>query len=661
MNPLFIPTVDQIQKTQIYQFINYVNQKHGYQISNYRQLYSWSIDKLEEFWQSFIEFTPFVFQKKPENTILWGKDFIETKFFPDAEMNFAQNLLRFSEDPHLKNKIAIASYLENEKIREITFEELKILTQRLVSFLKNQGFGPTNRAAIILPNSWQAILALLAVTALGGVFSSASADFGYEALWDRFSQVEPQVLFLCDGYIYKGERFYQWEKFSNLLKNLPSVKTVIYCPLWLENFDKKDYFQNSTSAQIFSLPEILNPEGEPNLSYEPRTFQEPLYIMFSSGTTGKPKAIVQGLGVFINQTKEHILHNDLRNSDCLMYYTTTGWMMWNWQAAALFTGAKLVLYDGNPLYPHEGILWEIAQREGVTVFGTSARYLQLLQQKNFKNPPKNSIRLLLSTGSPLLEENFYYVAQNLLPNTPIFSISGGTDLNGCFVLGNPLEPVYPEIQGPALAMAVEVYDENGQKTLAEGELVVEKPFPAKPLYFLGDSEHKKYRESYFARFSNVWCHGDFICKTPRGGYVILGRSDATLNPGGVRIGTAEIYRALEGLSFVLDSLAIGLPTEKGEVIVLFVVLQSPIDEEEAKKQIKNAIRQKMSARHVPQAIFFVNELPYTMNGKKSELAVKNIFTGKKVTNRAALANPNALNIFEQKKDEFLFEIKKSLR
>ncbi|MCS6985170.1 MAG: acetoacetate--CoA ligase [Leptospiraceae bacterium] len=652
------------KETQMGKFINYLNEKYSLQLSSFRELHRFSVEKSEEFWLSFCEFAPFVFHNFPRRAIVTHENFWQARFFPEAQMNFTENVLRLGHEEDMAQKIALVCYLEEKKTKELSFGELRHNSLILASFLQKHGFTPGKRVAAVLPNSWEAATALFATTALGGVFSSASPEFGAEALIDRFGQINCEVLFFCDGYYYKGKEHFISSKVFELLKELSCVKVAILCPIIGDDSLLAQLRKKYPQIFFAEIDEILQNEiGLSSFAYI--SFEEPLYIMFSSGTTGRPKAIVQGLGVLVNQIKEHILHNDLRSNDTLLYYTTTGWMMWNWTMSTLFCGTTLVLYDGHPFYPSPASLWEILEKEKVTVFGTSARYLELLEQVSYENPPKGvkeNIRLLLSTGSPLYKESFIYVHEKLLPHSQICSISGGTDLNGCFVLGNPLEPVYAgEIQGPALGMAVAVYDEAGKPTKNVGELVCEKPFPAQPLYFLDDADYQKYRASYFEKFPNVWCHGDFIQETEHGGYVIYGRSDATLNPGGVRMGTAEFYRCLEKLPFVADSLVVGLPIEKNEAVVLFVVAKTEEDKENMKQTIKQEIRQKLSPRHVPQAIFFVPDIPYTMNGKKSELAVKHVLLGKKVTNRAALAKPEVLDFFIEKKDFFISELKNLAR
>jgi acetoacetyl-CoA synthetase len=522
---------------------------------------------------------------------------------------------------------------------------------RVAVSLKAAGVTPGERVVGFIPNMPQAIVAMLAATSLGAVWSSCSPDFGIKGVLDRFGQIKPKVLFTANGYWFKGKAMNCLERISGILKELPSIEKVVVIPYTETEPD----IRNIVNAVHYRDFKSSGPV--PEITFTQLPFDHPLYIMYSSGTTGLPKCMVQSAGgILLHQMKEHTLHVDLKRNDVLFYFTTCGWMMWNWLVCGLASGATLVLYDGNPFHPEPGALWEIAQNEKITVFGTSAGYISALQ--NTGVIPKNlydltPLRSVLSTGSPLAVEGFEFIYDAVKSDLQLSSISGGSDLNGCFALGNPMDPVYAgELQCRGLAMKVEAFDSDGKPVIGQqGELVCTAPFPSMPIYFWDDPDGKKYHSAYFDVYPNVWRHGDFIEINERGGVTIYGRSDATLNPGGVRIGTAEIYRQVEQLEEIEDSLVIGQDWKNDVRVILFVKMMAGFSLTEALKQnIRQAIRTNASPRHVPSKIIEVPAIPYTLNTKKVEIAVKQIIQKKLVKNKDALSNPQALDFYADLKE-----------
>lgn len=654
-----------VKKPKILEFQELTEALFGIQFSNYEEFWKWSVENPSEFWGLWAKESGMVFKEFPNlesNQIFQpGKNFWEAKWFLGAKLNFAENLLKNTLlNP---NKIAIHFQPEEGTLapRYLHNHYLYREVANLHHHFKELGIQKGDRIAAVLPNCPESIIGMLATTSLGAIWSSASPDFGSQGILDRFSQIEPKVLILCNAYFFKGKEISCLEKWKEVIEKLPSLKEVI---IW--NFTRPNETIDlsplgkitSNNLTLINWEDLQKNHTPSPIQFEPITFQDPVYIMFSSGTTGLPKCIVQGPGVLLNHLKELILHCDLREEESITYYTTCGWMMWNWVASSLFVGSRLCMYDGNPFYPDSYAMWRWLEREEISIFGTSAKYLTLLEKENAKvkeSFPLSKLRLILSTGSPLPAHTFEYVYDSIKPNIHLASISGGTDLNGCFALGNPMLPVHKgELQCRGLGMAVEVLNEEGQPIRKEkGELVCLKPFPSMPLYFWNDPDSKKYQDAYFSRFPNVWCHGDFAEITEHNGVIIYGRSDATLNPGGVRIGTADIYNALESIPEVKDSVVVGQKWDEDERIILFVVSEVQTLDDGLKEKIRTTIREKTSPRHVPSLIIQVSEVPYTMNGKKVELAIKNILEGKPVKNTNALMNPSCLEEYRKIAETFL--------
>jgi acetoacetyl-CoA synthetase len=564
------------------------------------------------------------------------------KWFEGARLNFAENLLRFRDD-----QTALIFKGETQPSRKMTYRELYSQVAALAKSLRALGVVPGDRVVGFMPNMMETIIAMLAATSLGAVWSSCSPDFGIKGVLDRFGQIEPKVLFTTDGYSYGGKGFDSLERVAEIIKDLPSVRQVVVVP-YLEG--PSDL---SRIPRAVSYGDFIDPEKDLEIDFVQVPADHPLYIMYSSGTTGLPKCLIQGVaGILVHHLKELMLHTDLKREDAIFYFTTCGWMMWNWLTSSLAVGATLVLFDGSPFYPEPGALWKLAQDEKITVFGTSARYIAAIEKEGLRPGSSydlSSLRAILSTGSPLAVEGFHYIYREVKPDLQLASIAGGTDLNGCFALGNPLLPVYEgELQCRGLAMKVEAFDAQGKPVVNElGELVCTAPFPSMPLYFWNDPDQEKYLSAYFKTYPGVWHHGDFIKITENGGVVIYGRSDATLNPGGVRIGTADIYRQVETLPEIADSIVIGQDWDNDVRIILFIKPAPGVDLTEAlAKKIKKTIKDNTSPRHVPAKIIAVADIPYTINMKKVELAVRNVVHGKPVLNKDALANPEALDLYQ---------------
>ncbi|GBF51015.1 acetoacetate-CoA ligase [Leptospira ryugenii] len=617
-----------------------IEAKEKISFASYEAFHTWSVDHIELFWKYFADFAQVRWRKKGTEVLSHSNTFWNHQWFPGSQINFAENLLERGNS----QSVAIHFRREDGVSQSLTYAELKQMVMNVSSLFKQLGVQKGDRVCGLVPNSPIATIAMLAATSLGAVWSSASPDFGAKGILDRFEQIEPKVMITIDEYLFKGKRISILDKVVEVSQRLSSrgknYKATIISSFLGERID----------VNGIALPLLWEeiPQSSDALAYEPIYFSDPVYIMFSSGTTGLPKCIVQGPGVLLNQMKELMLHCDIKSRDRFFYYTTCGWMMWNWSQAVLSLGATLYQFDGNPFHETWRDLWAWLDQEQVNIFGTSAKYLSVLEGEKAK--PKSefslsSLRLLLSTGSPLFASGFRYVYDSIKADLHLASISGGTDLNGCFVLGNPNLAVYEgEIQCAGLAMDVQIYSESGEAISSEkGELVCRRPFPSMPLYFWNDPDSSKYKQAYFDRFTNIWCHGDFAEKTNQGGYIIYGRSDATLNPGGVRIGTADIYSVLETIPEVKDSVIIGQDWNDDVRVVLFVKLVHPnILDEALKRKIQTLIRDQTSPRHVPQIILEVPDVPYTINGKKVELAVKQIVQGIEVKNRNALANPECL-------------------
>jgi len=636
---LWEPKAGQIQNSNMYRFMDAVNTKHNLHLATYNELWQWSVDHISDFWAAMWEFAGIQASRPFEQVVDDTGKMPGARWFSGAEMNFAENLLRHRDD-----RTALVFKGEAAAPVEMSYRQLYQETARLAQALKTCDIQPGDRVAGFIPNMPQAVVAMLAAVSRGATWSSCSPDFGIKGVLDRFGQIEPRILFVADGYFFKGKRIDSLERIAQIARRIPSIEKVVVVPFTQSQPDI------SGIANAVLYEDFASGEKDISIEFVQLPAEHPLYIMYSSGTTGLPKCMVQSAaGILLNQIKELLLHTDLKREDTIFYFTTCGWMMWNWLVCSLAVGARLVLFDGNPFHPDPEALWRMAEDLGITVFGTSAGYLAALQNSGAQPSQKHKLphlRAILSTGSPLMPEQFDYVYAHIKSDVQLASISGGSDLNGCFALGNPLSPVYRgELQGRGLGLQVAAFDEKGAELIGQqGELVCTRPFPAMPIYFWDDPDQKKYHSAYFDHFPNVWRHGDFITVTREGGVVIFGRSDATLNPGGVRIGTAEIYRQVENIDEVADSVVIGQNWQGDVRVVLFVVIKEGFTlNDELVRKIKTTIRANASPRHVPAKIVAVKGVPYTLNMKKVELAVKNIVEGCAITNRDALANPEVLD------------------
>ncbi|MBB5321834.1 acetoacetate--CoA ligase [Marinobacter oulmenensis] len=610
--------------------------------ADYHALYQWSISDLETFWQKVWDFCGLV-SDTPAEQVLGSREMPGAEWFPGMKLNFAANLLRLADGEHADDE-AVVAYCETRPVLRRTYAELKADAGALEAFLRSQGVSKGDRVAGVVTNGYEALVGMLAATSMGAIWSSASPDFGVGAINDRFGQIEPAALVVVNGYGYGGKVFARQADFAQLVSQLPSLKTVVSVQQLPD--------EAPLAGDLVTTWEDALAQGEgQSPSFEPMDPDHPVYILYSSGTTGKPKCIVHGTaGLLVNHAKELMLHGDVGPGDRFLYFTTCGWMMWNWQASALLTGAAVITVDGSPGYPDLNFLWDTVAIEKVTHFGTSARFIAGCRKAEIQ-PARNldltALRVLFSTGSPLLPEDYDWIYSEGAPEVLLGSIAGGTDICGCFVGACPLLPVRRgEIQCRFLGVDAVAYGDDGQPvSQGRGELVCRQPLPSMPVSFWDDPNDERYREAYFSTFPGVWAHGDFIEFTEHGGAIIYGRSDATLNPGGVRIGTAEIYRQVETVAEVKDSLVVGRQTEGDVEVVLLVV---PADgqhlTDDLAKQLRTRIRQGASPRHVPKHIVEVPDIPYTRSGKKVELAVARLINGSsKADNRDALGNPEALD------------------
>ena len=632
MSLLWTPSPERAANTELARFMKLAGK------SSYAELHRWSVEQSGDFWELLWKFGE-VRGEPGARRVIDPERMPGAKWFPDAKLNYAENLLRSRGSSD-----AIVFWGEDRIKRNLTHKNLHDLVSRLAQALKDAGVKKGDRVAGYLPNLPESTAALLATASLGAVWSSCSPDFGVQGVLDRFGQIEPKVLFCADGYLYGGKEFDSQEKASQVLDKLPSVEECVVI----------DYLGAPATAGT-SLFDFLEPFPAARIQFEPVEFNHPLYILYSSGTTGVPKCIVHGTGgSLLQHLKEHRLQSDVKPGDRLFYFTTLGWMMWNWLVSGLASEATLMLYDGSPFVQRGRVLFDFAEAEGITHFGTSAKFIDAVAKTGLK--PKETHRLdklraVLSTGSPLAPEGFDYVYQNVKSDVCLSSISGGTDIVSCFVLGNPMGPVWRgEIQAKGLGMAVEVFSEEGKPLKGEkGELVCTRPFPSMPLGFWNDPDGAKYRAAYFEKYPNVWRHGDWCEETEHGGLIIYGRSDAVLNPGGVRIGTAEIYRQVEQIDEVMEALVIGQDWEGDVRVVLFVKLKEGLTLDDAiSSRIKARIRQNTTPRHVPAKIVQVIDIPRTKSGKIVELAVREVVHGRAVKNLEALANPEALEHFRNR-------------
>ena len=650
--PLWTPSADRIAAANVTAFRLAAEKRWGVSLPDYDALYNWSIAAPEQFWVSVWEGDKTgggVIGQRGERVLVDGDRMPGAKWFPDARLNFAQNLLR-SRDA----KDALVFWGEDRVQNRMTHGELYRAVAHFAAALREQGVQKGDRVAAYMPNMPETVIAMLAAASIGAIFTSASPDFGVQGVLDRFGQTAPKVLVACDGYFYGGKAIDVLGKLGDIVRQLPSVRRVVVVPYVHAEHDLK-HVPHALMWKDFVTPFHLVDD----IAFEPLPFDHPLYIMYSSGTTGVPKCIVHCAGgALLQHLKEHRLHADVKPGDRLFYFTTCGWMMWNWLVSGLAAGATLLLYDGSPFASDNQILFDYADAEHMTHFGTSAKFIDAAAKFNLKPRETHklaTVRAMMSTGSPLVPEGFDYVYRDIKADLQLSSISGGTDIISCFVLGSPVLPVWRgEIQCRGLGMAVDVWDDEGRPLRGEkGELVCTKPFPVMPIGFWGDEGGAKYHAAYFDRFPNVWCHGDFCEITEHGGLVIHGRSDATLNPGGVRIGTAEIYRQVERLPEVVESLVIGQdwpPQNPNDVrVVLFVKLRDGLTLDDALVvRIRQTIRDNTTPRHVPAKVLQVADIPRTKSGKIVELAVRNVVHGRPVKNQEALANPEALAFFRDR-------------
>ena len=638
---LWKPSKDQINSSQLEAFRLQVNSRFNLKIENYSELHSWSISNINDFWKAIWEFMAIKCSSNYNQVVDDENKMPGAKWFDGLLFNFAENLLRIKSD-----KAAIIFQSENADSKIISYNELYDEVEKVASTLRKMGIKNGDRIVGIMPNLAETVIAMLATTSIGAIWSSCSPDFGTQGILDRFTQINPKIIFASDGYFYKSKSFDSLNKLKNLLNQLPSVRKVIITPFVRENPD----ISSINNSLVWN--DFIDPKPNP-IIFEQVPFDHPLYIMYSSGTTGKPKSIVHGAGgTLIQHLKELRLHTDININDTVFYFTTCGWMMWNWLVSNLAIGSTILLYDGSPFHPDRNSMWDMIDNYKVSHFGTSPKFLETCRDTKLspiKTHSLKSLKSILSTGSPLVEECFEYVYKHIKKNIQLSSISGGTDIISCFALGNPILPVINgEIQCLGLGMDVAAFNNNGEDLVnKKGELVCKKAFPSMPVYFWNDKNGKKFFDAYFNKFKNVWHHGDFIEINNYGGVKIFGRSDATLNPGGIRIGTAEIYRVVDRFDAVNDSLVIGQSFNDDERVILFIIISNGYKfSNKLVHDIKKTIFKECSPRHVPEIILEAKDIPYTINGKKVEIAVKKVINGENVENKDALKNPEALDLFK---------------
>jgi len=632
---LWQPSEKRVRESSLEEFIKFANLEPK---KNFKELWEWSVTKPEIFWSKFWDYSKIIGNKGKE-IIRKDQVFNKTKFFPDSKINYSENILKKRTEDIAINFLSEKGFEEN-----ITWSSLYEKVCKFSSYLNSLDLKKGDRVAAYVPNKIESIISFLACAKIGVIWSSCSPDFGTQGVVDRFKQIEPKILITSDYYFYNGKRINILDKVNSILNQIPSLKkTIVF------RYNKNE---NNEINSFINFDDVIN-NSELDETFERFEFNHPIYILYSSGTTGKPKCIVHGAGnVLIEHNKEFMLHCDIKNNEKLFYYTTTGWMMWNWLVGGLATGSSIFLFDGAPTYPKIDVLLEYCQNKKINLFGVSAKYIDHLKNEKFnsKSLDLTSIKIITSTGSPLAEESFKYIYDNIKKDVQLTSIAGGTDMVGCLILGNLYSSVYKgEIQGQSLAIDVDVFTDDGKSTKdgEKGELVVKQPFPSMPVKFWGDENGEKYHKAYFTRFKNIWHHGDFIERTLNNGFIMRGRSDATLNPGGVRIGTSEIYQQVEDIDFITEGLVVGQDYNDDVRVILFVTTKN--DEEldnEKIKSIKSRIRKNCSPKHVPTIIIKVPEIPRTKSGKIVELAVRKVIHGEIVNNKEAIANPEALKYFE---------------
>ncbi len=640
---LWSPSEEQIRNANMTKYMDFLKRNKNLNFTSYEELYDWTIENRAAFWESLWEFFDIIYSKKYDSVLDSPNDMLGSRWFSGARLNFAENLLRFRDE---RNAIVFKSESLAFEPVTITYKELYDQVAKLARSLRDFGVCVNDRVAAFMPNMNESIIAMLAGVSIGAIWSSCSPDFGFQGVMDRFGQIEPKILFTADGYFYNGKSFDSLERISQIIKEIPSIEKVIVVPY----VNPKPDISNIPNSILYE--DFLSKADGLEIMFEQLPFDHPVYILYSSGTTGVPKCMVHGAGgTLLQHLKELVLHTDLKRDDKIFYFITCGWMMWNWLVSSLALGATVLLFDGSPFYPGPETLFKFADEQGMTVFGTSAKYIAAVENSGLKPAEKfelGNLRAMLSTGSPLSVENFKFVYNAIKSDLLLGSISGGSDIVSCFALGNPIWPVWAgELQCRGLGMMVDVFDSKGNSLKGQkGELVCKASFPSQPIYFWNDADQSKYKAAYFETYPNIWHHGDYAELTEHDGMIIYGRSDATLNPGGVRIGTAEIYRQVENMEEVEDSLVVGQNWEEDVRVILFLKLKPGVDlDDELVKKIKTKIRINCTPRHVPAKILLIADIPYTISGKKVELAVKKIIQGEEVLNRDALKNPEALDLY----------------
>ena len=638
---LWAPSQSRIENSQVWQFAQTVNQRYDLSLNSYGDLYDWSIGNIPAFWQNIWESNDVIHSTPFSSVVDDIHKMPGATWFAESRLNFAENLLRFRDD-----QTAVHFWGEDQVITQLSYAELFAEVEKLAHSLREMGLTKGDRVAAFMPNIPETLIAMLATASIGAVWSSTSPDFGIKGVLDRFQQINPKVVIAADGYLYGGKYINTLDKLNAIVDSLPSVEVVV-----VAKYIEKPELDNINNGVFWDDFLAKEPAA---LVFEQLPFDHPLYIMYSSGTTGLPKSIVHCAGgVLLQHLKEHKLHADMNRDKTLFYFTTCGWMMWNWLVSGLATGGAIVLFDGNPLKPDKSILLKMIDELNINIFGTSAKYIDTLENMGIK--PKNlskfpSLETILSTGSPLLEKSFDYVYRDWKEDVLLASISGGTDIVSCFAGGVPWLPVHRgELQCSMLGMKMEALDENGQAVIGEkGELTCSAAFPVMPIYFLNDEDGKKYHDAYFDVYPNIWCHGDYVDINEHGGVRFFGRSDATLNPGGVRLGTADLYHVVEALPEVADSVAVGQRWDGDERIILFIILNDgAVLDDDLQSTVKKAIKDKCSPRHVPALIIETKAIPYTLSGKKVELAIKKLIHGEAVKNKDALSNPESLVFYQE--------------